>query len=316
MWCADVPFRLMHMLLRKLRLEAWMHRMGWYTPRIAVLVDGGLGSQMWQFALGYCSAKEHSMPFQLHLGFYRRSGKDLNGKDNRHFLLYETFPAVRDMCEQNGEPSWFFRQLFRDRRKRKTYDFQTPVIPENASVYLSQYYANARYIAPYRDELRVLFTMNPKLSPTDASLLEEIRGCSSCFVHIRKGDYIGSSLDVCSDVYYANAMHEMASGEQELVFFIFSNDEDYFPQYIAPLCVGLQYKIVRGSTEEDPRRDFYLMQACRHAIISNSGFSWMAAFLRHQPGEVMMPDYWNRSPERRESSARAFHIPGWRQLSC
>ena len=43
-----------------------------FSPRVVSLIDGGLGSQMWQFALGYSVSQRNKLPLTLNLDFYKK----------------------------------------------------------------------------------------------------------------------------------------------------------------------------------------------------------------------------------------------------
>ena len=282
-----------------------------FTPRVVTLIDGGLGSQMWQFALGYSVAQKRSLPLTLNIDFYKNCGKDLNGNNNRQFLLFHAFPKIKSKYENSIENSKYFLMHYEDNTARTTYDYNQELFSTNDSIYLSQYYANAKYILDYRQEMMELFEMQISLNTYEKNILQQIQESNSCSVHIRKGDFVGRCVDVCTDFYYSSAIKEIAKLKSDVVFFIFSNDETYFLSKIRPHCGNIRFVVVEGRNEENPCVDFYLMRMCKNSIISNSGFSWMAAFLRNDKGLIFMPDHWNNDPARIESSRDAFYIPGW-----
>lgn len=282
-----------------------------FSPRVVSLIDGGLGSQMWQFALGYSVAQRNKLPLTLNLDFYKNCGKDLNGNNNRQFLLFSAFPAIKRLYENSIETSKLFQKCYADNTMRSTYDYNPELFSLEQPIYLSQYYANVKYILDYRSDLRTMFDMKPNLSSYEKRLFDQIRETNSCSVHIRKGDFVGRYVDVCTDYYYISAIKTATNLNGNIQFFIFSNDESYFTSHILPHCGNIKFNIIEGRSEENPCVDFYLMKECKNSIISNSGFSWMAAFLREDAGFTIMPDHWNNDPNRIEASKNAFHVSGW-----
>lgn len=285
--------------------------LGLYTPRIVTKLDGGLGSQMWQFALGYSVAKKCGLPLTFETRFFSKNGKDCNGIPNRRLLLFDTFPLIRKNYNNLEESSSHYLYLFEDNTKRSTYDFNETLFQLGRPMFLSQYYANIRYIQDFREELEHFFEYTPLLNAQEIELATEIKQNESCMLHIRKGDFVGLCLDVCTDNYYISAIRKMASMVSNCVFYVFSNDENYFSKYIFPHCSEFNFRIIRGRSEENPCVDFFLMKLCKHAIISNSGFSWMAAWLKNESAKVIMPERWNNDSRRKKSSENAFYVNGW-----
>ncbi|MDO5472522.1 MAG: alpha-1,2-fucosyltransferase [Akkermansia sp.] len=302
-------------LFYQLHLYHIANKMHIYTPRIVALVDGGLGSQMWQFALGYSISKKVGLPLTFETSFYTVSGRDCNGKKNRNLLLFDIFPVIREQYGNNIETSKSYLTFFCDSTKRTTYDYTPSLLMPGRPVFLSQYYANSKYIQENCQELKKIFQFTPCMNAEETALLHQIERTNSCMVHIRKGDFVGLCLDVCTDAYYINAIHKMAELENDVDFFIFSNDETYFEKHIEPHCQGYKFHIIKQRSEENPSIDFYLMKQCKHAIISNSGFSWMAAWLKEDSARVIMPDRWNNDSTRSESSKNAFYHQKWLKLS-
>lgn len=295
--------------------------LGIYRPKVVGMLDGGLGSQMWQFCLGYAVAKQHRHLLWLDTSFYgNEGGLDKLGKNNRRFLLMETFPEIRRVYSRRivGKRELFwYKLLFTDKYYKRQYvcSYSEQILKPGA-LWLGAYYENARYMLACRDELLELFRFDIPLKAEERVLAEGVMLCrESCFVHIRKGDYVNSIHDVCSDAYYLEAMKRMAELYPEVTFYIFSNDETYATK----LCAGLPYSInlISGRHEEDPRVDLYLMTLHRHAIISNSQFSWFGAFLRRdRRGTVCMPYKWLIQEEYGHLVAKARQMEGWLMLPC
>ena len=284
-----------------------------YHPRIVTNIDGGLGSQMWQFAFGYATANKANLPLSLHTDFYNW-GCDCNGVKNRQFLLFDVFPAIRAVYSDCIEKSDEYRNIFTDRSKRTTYEFYPEIGKLHKPIFLSQYYANVKYIHEYREKLRAFFAFDVQLDLYEKDIENQINKTNSCFVHIRKGDFVGLSRDICTKLYYVRAMLKMLEMVPDVVFYIFSNDEKYFEKHIRASLHACECRVISVRSENTPQVDLYLMSICKHAIIANSGFSWMAAYLNSQSGHVIMPDIWDSKPENKEKSKMAFYVPGWHQL--
>lgn len=99
-------------------------------------------------------------------------------------------------------------------------------------------------------------------------------------IHLRAGDYGGDYHPIMGRDYYHAAMQYF-----EGPFVVFSDDPEKAKQII-----GIDAEYIEGNHY---MVDFYLMSKCDHFIISNSTFSWWAAWLgRCQDKRVVAPAKW------------------------
>ena len=145
---------------------------------------------------------------------------------------------------------------------------------------------------------------NLRLKNISKNLKEKInliKNNTSVSVHLRRGDYLSSQvknhIGVCSMDYYVNAIENISIKHKDAVFYIFSDDILWCRQNLKTnketIFVGNEFK-----SEEA----FEMMKNCRHNIISNSTFSWWAAWLNSNPNKMIIaPKTWyvsnpNKSP--------------------
>ncbi len=298
-----------------------LHRLallaGVVKPKVIARLDGGLGSQMWQFAVGYAVAQRTGLPLYLDNRFFATNGCDIKGVHNRHFLLLDTFPNIREhyrdrLISDNSDK--IIRHCFSDACIRREPGDYNAELFDLHPVYLYQYYSNIKYIAGYEDDIRNLLRFDVKLSPYEEEFRQRmLHSPNACTVHIRKGDYVGSVHDVCSDGYYLRAIDCILERFPDAEFFIFSNDEAYARR----LCgqTAAKTAILEARNEDDPRHDMYLLTQSRHSIIANSNFSWMGAFLREaQGGMTIMPDIWFKDSAGNTTDSSIWQLDGWLQL--
>ena len=111
----------------------------------------------------------------------------------------------------------------------------------------------------------------------------------SVSVHIRRGDYVGSSFDILSRDYYINAMKYMAERLTAPVFYFFSDDPEYVRKEYNDL--PFKYEIIDWNTGAQSFWDMQLMSMCKHNIICNSTFSlWGAILNKYSDKLVIRPD--------------------------
>jgi hypothetical protein len=134
------------------------------------------------------------------------------------------------------------------------------------------------------------------------SLRKRILGCNSISLHVRRGDYVSiNGHHLLPLEYYQKAM-ELMSG----TIFLFSDDLEW--------CKKNFKRVV--FVDIDDYLAFELMKNCKHHIIANSTFSWMAAYLDDKPDKkVITPYQWRISQKAQEPLTQEFLIPdGWTQI--
>jgi hypothetical protein len=89
-------------------------------------------------------------------------------------------------------------------------------------------------------------------------------------------------------------------------FFIFSDDLEWcYENFHISNCTFVDIQAAR----KDPIIDFQLMSLCKHNIISNSTFSWWAAWLNNNHEKVVVaPNRWFNN-ERKNVQALQDTIP-------
>lgn len=112
---------------------------------------------------------------------------------------------------------------------------------------------------------------------------------NAVLIHVRKGDYnnaINSKIYFnCEVDYFSKAVDSIQKVVHEPKFYIMSNDNDWVRSHFSFLP---NYTILEI---EDPVLSFKVMTLFSNFIISNSTFSWWAAFLTKSKN-VIAPEKW------------------------
>ena len=141
-----------------------------------------------------------------------------------------------------------------------------------------------------------------------ADLIAAIGAGNSVSIHVRRGDYV--QLDVypvygMDYIAAAARLVEERAGEGE--YFLFTDDVEWAQREIK--LPGRRLTVVSERTRA-AWQDLELMRLCKHNIISNSTFSWWAAFRNAHPGKVVvMPRHWHDNLD--EAAAAGLAQPGW-----
>ena len=89
--------------------------------------------------------------------------------------------------------------------------------------------------------------------------------------------------------YFLNSINKIKSLNESLNFYIFSDDIDWCTREFN----WLSNVYFVSPDEYSASETLYLMSLCKHFIISNSTFSWWAAYLgQKNNGTIIMPLMW------------------------
>jgi hypothetical protein len=155
----------------------------------------------------------------------------------------------------------------------------------------SQMYLKNAYV---ENQLKSISLNSP--SQNYMNLLQAIRKQPSIVIHVRRGDYLKyvEEFGVLDARFFVNSIKSIPRWEEFSVW-IFSDEqniqvefENYFP--------GARYVLETHGL--NPAETLLLMSAGEHIVISNSSFSWWAAYLMKlnvKESQVIAPTPWSKS---------------------
>ncbi len=279
---------------------------------VLVKLNGGLGNQMFQYALAHIIALKHNSRILVDKELFNLTEKK-TGHTPREYEL-EVFSL--DHCTATTEDINYFGSLsVHHKIKRelrlnypkmcyeRNFSFDPKIKEARPPVYLRGFFQSYKYLKGYEDDIRKVFKF-PKndLDGNNKDLLEKIGLTGSASIHIRRGDYVEDRITnefhgTCSREYYDRAISEITKFDNEVEFFFFSDDIKWVKNEFKNLSVK---KIFVGSnTGQDSWKDMLLMSHCTHNIIANSSFSWWAAWLnRNRTKKVIAPKRWFNNPQK------------------
>ncbi|MDE6138355.1 MAG: alpha-1,2-fucosyltransferase [Candidatus Gastranaerophilales bacterium] len=244
--------------------------------KIISYITDGLGNQLFQYAFAYALSKRYGQALYI---------------DNTYFQ-YNNFRKY-ELDKFNIEENL---QVFDQDISMKIYEephfhFDKFAISINDSVFLKGFWQSEKYFENIKDELKNLYTFKNFDFIVNPHYLKLIESTNSIAVHIRTGDYLTLPHKlahfVCGQKYYNNAIEYIKKIVENPTFFIFSDDIKTAQQFL-PSNTNLILVETQNWQE-----DFYFMQKTKHNIISNSTFSWWAAWLNCNPQKIVLaPDKW------------------------
>lgn len=156
----------------------------------------------------------------------------------------------------------------------------------------------------YLPQLKNDFVFSKIDDEENQKLLKQIINENSISVHVRRGDYVGETLDILDTSYYSKIIKEIQKENLNNKFYFFTNDPEYVEKEYAWLS---QKIIVKHNTGLNSFRDMQLMSACKHNIIANSTFSIWAALLNpNKEKKVYYPSHYYKGIEMQDITLDGF----------
>lgn len=208
-----------------------------------------------------------------------------------YFPDFET--KTTDNIPKNKEI--FFSSLNTQKPKKKcsyTYeeaDFSYNPIPYKPNMKIHGYFQSEKYFKHNKDQILPLF--EPKAEIIEylkSRYIDILEHPNTVAIHIRTyfdNDPNHHYYHLNGRSYVKNAMRHFP---KDSLFVVFSDKIDWTKQELKGLA-----KNMRFIEKEAYYHDFYLMSLCKHQIISNSTFSWWAAYLNKNSNKIVVaPKKW------------------------
>lgn len=289
-----------------------------------MIVDiiGGLGNQLFCYAFARALKERSGAEVLLNVSHYAANDRIT---EPHRLYAHATQPSIRRLELTHFSPSlpmlWdfepkayfkaqdslytarklLFQLLPRKYRKhpfKHRYTDDSPLeslLQSSASLdprsYFQGYFQNPAFFASIAPILRAELSLQTPLNQTNAALSESIRAQQeSCFVHIRRGDYLASANEFFLKLgkpYYERAFKILKTCKPQAHLFIFSNDMPWCKQHFTQgqtnderiSTLGLPFSFIEGNDESAASFELELMRACKNGISANSSLSWWAGYL-------------------------------------
>jgi hypothetical protein len=265
---------------------------------------------MFQYAAGRSLAQKYKTELKLDIRDFKNY--TLRSYDLSNFNIIENFATSSDLSRvslhSNRSTVEAFKQIIKNIRhsklikhiKEEEYNFQRNILRLTDNVYLDGYWQSEKYFLDIENVIRKEFSIVNPLSSTSQNIAEQIKGCESVSLHVRRGDYVSdpktnSVHGVCGIEYYCNAMDMIHNNIENPCFFIFSDDPEWARCNIKPDASTIY---VRHENSSKDYEDMCLMSMCKHNIIANSSFSWWGAWLNKNSEKIVIaPQKWFNSKD-------------------
>jgi len=285
---------------------------------ILIRFTGGLGNQLFQYALGYHLAIKNKTVLTY-------DDSILSDRLNPHELVtHRTFDvsdvfsielnkaSPTEIIYFNGKtnPNNLLDRvwngfLWRTRKSNlvveQSRSFSPDILELKDNKCIVGSWQSEKYFSSISDELRSRLNFKTPVLEISKALIERIVNTNSVCVHVRRGDYVTSSLysktiGALPVEYYTKAYELITAKLNEPFLFVFSDDIDWCKKnlQLSENCFFVE-DIHAGIKAANYMN---LMSHCKHFIISNSTFAWWSAWLGETKETlVIAPEKWFRSDE-------------------
>lgn len=255
-----------------------------FRPKIIVMVDGGICSQMNQYLIGQIYA-ERGENVGYDLSWYEKNGMDVDGRFARKFELEEMFPDIH-LKGFGLLTTWFYRMFL----MHTSLEQKPPKEQEGriAPIYLGGYYSNTDDLV-FSNQFERLF-----ISAKKAKVLYKLDTIApnqhKCAVHVRRGDLARGDnpwYGGATDDYFFRAIAYVERCHPNTRFFFFSDEIDYVEKNLVP-NLKIDYRLIK-----EPHKafeDLLLISSCDTIIASQGSFGKYGALLNENSMLVIQDD--------------------------
>lgn len=253
-----------------------------------VKLMGGLGNQMFQYALGKNLSLKYDRPVNIDLSF-------LNNRHMGSDFVYREFDL--DIFD---EDFLFFKN---DRipvvLTEESSSFNNRVLNTDYSKYgcvlLEGYWQSPKYFEPNTDRVLKTFSFKNKIEALDCTktleLFNHIKNTNSVMLNVRRTDYLNTDFHGVMGIdYFKKSVNIIKEKVNKPEFFVFSDDIEWCKQNFD----SIEFNIVDHSFAGS-KYQYYLqlMINCKHFIMPNSTFAWWSAWLCSNKEKIVIaPEKW------------------------
>lgn len=275
---------------------------------IIVQLTGGMGNQMFQYALGRHLAIKNNTVLKLDLNFFK----------TYEWHEYSLSPlSIEEQVASPFEIKWlkgnfsnyFFKKIYNLSQEffKKNYylesglEFHPEVLNLPSQSYLEGYFQSEKYFIGIKEQIKKEFDV--KIQPSDANLvfIDKIKNTASVSLHIRRGNYaavaeVNQAHGLKPLTYYYEAVDYLKSQLNDFTVFVFSDDIAWAKEN---LKVDSNVVFIDQNNDKTDYEDIRMMSLCKHNILANSTFSWWAAWLNDNPSKIVVaPKKWYNDETR------------------
>lgn len=283
--------------------------------RVFVALTGGLGNQLFQYALGrflsiktggelviddtfFVSPPAGLTPREYGLDQFQVSGRRITPSERRSLFTYSNrgMRFIRKFVNLPGLVDYY---------REPTDRLMLGVRQAKGNVLIDGFWQSELYFQGVEEVLRQELVPRPDVVGRFSDLAKQMHLGQTVSLHVRRGDYVADAKTIahhgmCSLSYYREAVRYIKERIKNPHFFVFSDDQEWVSRNLE---IGADFTPVIHQTPALPSVDLWLMANCKHHIIANSSFSWWGAWLNPNVEKlVVRPSVWMRAQPHMNST--------------
>ncbi len=271
---------------------------------IVTRLSGGLGNQMFQYALALRMADRLQTDLKLDLSFFHTPppqdvtpreyelkvwGIDVASASTEEINSFINRPRRsfwNKITGNQGDKTWY---------KEKRFSFDAEVLKLSGDLYLDGYWQSEKYFKDVEPAIREAYRLKSNPDEVNIQLGKAMQDCESVAVHIRRVDYLKTPEilafhGVLEAAYYQEALRRLQEKYKDLHLFVFSDEPNWVKDH---LKFDLPTTMVDHNRGKNSYLDLWLMSRCKHQVMANSSFSWWGAWLNTNPSKIVIgPAQW------------------------
>jgi Glycosyl transferase family 11 len=278
---------------------------------IRIALQGRLGNQMFQYAAAHALAKRRGTHVEVGREAY------LSHASRRQFELWRF--AALELSPITEREIWLAKiggglglqpPVASYSRDGLGFDAAVLELPDGSRLWAEL--QSPRYFAGAERDVRWLLDLAPFVAPEAARALRAGGDAPIVGIHLRRGDYVGNPMFFVDLSTYVQRAVGYFRSRMACRFMVFSDDPAWCKAQTVFQAPDMAHAADLGLAPGPAINDMALMSVCDHQIISNSSFSWWAAWLNRSPAkQVVMPSQWLAD---HSTDACGLAVDGWLQL--
>ncbi|EMR00859.1 alpha-1,2-fucosyltransferase [Cesiribacter andamanensis] len=290
-----------------------------------VRLCGGLGNQLFQYAVGKQLSVKNNIPLKIDDSWLRLP--DARKYRLQFFQIEEPLASPQEVERFVGpyESQSLYARLYRKvqnmlpRHRRRYFQesgfwaYEPELMRIRSQVFLEGFWQHHAYFTRLHPQVLEALQLREEYRQEPYAVLDQIReDAASVSLHIRRGDYVSDPYNlqffgVMPLSYYQQAVAYMQEQLHAPTFYIFSDDLDWARAHLK-LQAPMVFVDIEGGRKE--YLELEAMRLCRHNILANSSFSWWGAYLNTNPHKrVIAPRQWVADPELKDKVQ--IQMPDW-----
>ena len=283
------------------------------TTEVEVEIVGGLGNQLFGYAAGLFLSQKIGAQLKLNLTMVgvggTHHGKSLQGFSipSELFVDRATFRDSHGFLTRVSNKLARHSNLYMNLRNNLFGEYSATKLGFEENFWhlnkarkIKGYFQSYKYSDCVKDILRKQLVI-PNPSSWYLTQLELIEKQDPIAIHIRRGDYLNliDDFGVLDISYYESIIKENVPDAKHRKIWIFTDS----PEIVAQEIIGTKLEksiVVKSPQDSTVNEEMLLMSNFRTLIISNSTFSWWAAYLNKKSSDIHAPLEWFKGREAPE----------------